>query len=190
MGLVKLFLTLFGLVGRSKVKKEESLEELKFQDAVRKEKKHRDEKMNEEKILNKEGNQGSKMTYANPWEKAARMLRTEKRRQRMMRETENWERQEREREQRRKKKAERETSMRKEREESILRSRRRTEKERQSKKAVQQRECSRVSAVQSSVEEREFCKRESYVEERVLFNLTVEDGPITIKHCVRLVTVQ
>ena len=179
MGLMKLFLTLFGLVERSKGKKEESLEELKFQDAVRKEKKQKEEKMNKDKMLNKDENQdkGSEMTYANPYEKAARMLRTETRRQRIMRETENWERQEREKEERRKKKAERESSLRKEREESLLRTRRRTdmEKERQSKKAVQQRE---------------YCRKESSVEERVLFALTVEDGPITIKHCVRLVTVE
>ena len=180
MALAKLFMTLFGLFGKKNEKKEVSLEEMKLQDAIRKEKKLRQDKMKEEKKLNEEK---TVKIGRNPWEKAARMLRTEKRRQRMIAETEGWEKQEREKEERRKKRAERERYARLEREESIRRVQQSKKATKQQQSKMQDREISKFKQGYPTEEEVTQQKKE----ERELVNVTIQDGPYIIRHRVKLI---
>ena len=219
MGVWKMFLTLFSLFGKKKGKKEEKLEtieEMRFQDAVRREKKRKEkdemnqdfaEKMNKDfaEKMNQDSaekmNQGPSRTITlnsedqgtvekNPYEKVARMLRTETRRQQIILAKEKWEKAERK---------VKEESMRFV-EEMWRETEKRAKKERQSvhqknelirREAREEYQRSRKRPRSESEEKRVIFRREERVlpnipeEETITICLKVEEeGPFVIRHRV------
>ena len=202
MGALKFITFILSVFGKKKKQdKHESLEELKFQDSIRREEKkktpenwHQSQKVR--KVVSQEvrKEQVCEPKPIRPYEKVIRMLRTEKKRQRIL-----------------SRKAELENLEKKKKEESMIEEikrkramskehRREKERQRQMKRLglIKERKvrANRKSQQGEVLDHRRLQgiraaekKEHSSVYERVLFSLTLEEGPFTIKHCVRLVTV-